>query len=910
MNDQYEYVLSIFSRNNINDCLKITSSVKRCFLNYTKNGKYEYIFGENNEQLRLSTNAFTRSLLPIIRYLDTPFKLAILTSGGPTEMPFSFELYVDPLKFKELRKNTTVKTTWEITLLYALDRHMSNIYVSPPIFNCLSDVPMPMLSHSINAPSSVYQPRPKRRRVSIDSKWQDITITCKHPIGSSGYSFYLPPRYTIRIAQNCIIPSQQITIRGRVLCGSGLARNDLVTTLLKTLNPPKQKGVGPLGDNKVWCAATLLCVPRHQMYEWRADLDRANFEVYLIFKKSDFLKIAVKRLPASAVIVCTYKLIHREIQSCAGRLFEYNHNAGASILNVWWNKIIVDDATSLLSIIDTEIVPMLSEIFVTDYMLLLTPASIDVLTVGVMLPLLTNFTPVDVNPGFALIDILHKCVDVVEAEPLATFQEFVRFVDLDVACQLVYNRFVDSGASNTKLVQYCCGVDNTTTPFQLLTLEEALLIGIRYHDKRVDAAKSIQLDMDEMGNDEVMADNNEGEGSVVIANRNGVVILGGDGVSSVDNEEDDNITDGDNANVANEDEESDDNDEEWEQHEDENEVDNDDEDNEDNEDEDEEEETQEEESENTINEDENDDNSVAEENKEDSSSSSTASNNASEGESKEDYLSVNVFHVGTSNSRHPYLNMFELNLIEEMENGNIGSVEQNEKAAKLFTDCVDALTDVSVAPICSICYNLSVNALTTCGHLFCSACISRLERDTSPCPFCRALLKPYNIFHLKSTIFTNATNVPCPTVEVTKLGLLTTLLLNSSRREHVIVLVQWKAVGKYICKQLQTIGVRVKLLVGTDKQVYNALQWFDMSTGDVARVLIVLVSPLTRVPRVRIVNTVVLFHPIVCATTVEQHALESAALITLSTFRTPSTTMVKVHRFVTNNTIESQLEVK
>ena len=278
------------------------------------------------------------------------------------------------------------------------------------------------------------------------------------------------------------------------------------------------------------------------------------------------------------------------------------------------------------------------------------------------------------------------------------------------------------------------------------------------------------------------------------------------------------------------------------------------------------------------------------------------SNDENTSESKEEEP-VPGFHVGT------VLNATaEINLVEELANGEVGTVVQNEAAVKSFTDCVDTLTALAVAPVCSICCNLSVNVLTTCAHLFCSACISRLQHDTSPCPFCRALLRPYNIFHLKCTIFSETVGVVVPTTEhATKMTSLKTLLQNSSRREHVVVLVQWKTIARYIYKHLKSAGIPIKLLTGNDRRVYNTLRWFDMSAGEAARVLVIIVDPLVHVPRVRCVNTVVLFHPIVCATVNEQRALETAALTTLSTFRTPSTIMLKVYRLVTNDTVESEL---
>ena len=70
---------------------------------------------------------------------------------------------------------------------------------------------------------------------------------------------------------------------------------------------------------------------------------------------------------------------------------------------------------------------------------------------------------------------------------LPVLHDFVRFVDLDPSQRLLYTRFVESGASKTKLVQYCSGVGASNAPLQLVTLEEALVMGIRYYDKKMDA---------------------------------------------------------------------------------------------------------------------------------------------------------------------------------------------------------------------------------------------------------------------------------------------------------------------------------------------------------------------------------------------------------------------------------------
>ena len=294
---EHEYVLSIFCRNDINDCLRTTLNVVRSFVEY-KSGKYKYQVQSASEtntfELRLSTNAFTRNLLPIIHHSETPFKLAVLTSAHAPAVPISIELYVNVIKFKELRNisgnmpvQAGVQGAWEKTVMYALDRHISSVYVSPPTSKPLTWLevvgpsatagsvdgeplvyPSPLSPVTLAAPTRVpvvLEPPAKRRRVvtpailrSSESKWQEIAIQCSHPIGSSGYSFYFPPRYTMRIARTCGVPCQHISIRGRVLCGAGLARNDLVVKLIQTLKIAKQEGVGPLGDRRV-CGDVIVC---------------------------------------------------------------------------------------------------------------------------------------------------------------------------------------------------------------------------------------------------------------------------------------------------------------------------------------------------------------------------------------------------------------------------------------------------------------------------------------------------------------------------------------------------------------------------------------------------------------------------------------------------------------------------
>jgi len=875
---EYEYVFTIFCGDNLEPS-DFPAQPERCFVSYSRDtGRFEYRNTTTRAnsgcpdplRLRLSINAFTRSFLPIIRHINTPFRLAMLTSQVPTEEPYAIELYVNPQKFK-LAMCTVGEVPGEGVLLYAIGRHCETIYIDPPVSS--SPTTTTTTTHS-----SRYSTRSKRVRLSHNSQTSLLTALIEHEdngmgteiklretiqIGSTDYSFYFPPWYTMCIARTTEVHHTSVVLRGGILCG-GDSRNFceralVVKRLITHSGPVEATRNGPFAFCRRHSSATLLVVSRELVHQWETVLRREDDSSgpIVILDRSSLRALSMDTLQHASIILCSHNLVRKEMggytnfeqQSIERRKsFTVNH-PDRNLTHFWWRRVIIDEIVQFMGEISEVIVPMISELLVTNHMWGLSANTVDVPTLAFTLPLISTYVPPEIPVGLSLFTIHNKAVHHMPLEILEVqiTNDYIVPVHLGVEQQLIYNRLAQSGCGAHRLIRFCTGQE-TASCFNLVTLEEALILGLQYHDSLQDQALVLEM------NDEAENSNSDEEDEDDAEN------TGGDDEGDEDEEEDEDE----------EDEEEDEDDE-------------DDEDYEDEDDEDDEEEGKEE--------------------------------DANEGESinlvtMNAAINHEVQHVAAM--RNIATDDNEDDPIPDLDE-NLGEIairiammetsEQYEQRAKTFAESVEQLSSNTGDNICTICYSWKVDVLTTCGHVFCSTCVFRLQSDHSVCPYCRSCLANENVFHLKNLASDDQSGNKTP--KYPKISTLVDIVKRSSG--NTVVLLQWKNTAHFVQRQLVAAGLaNTRILSGDTRHMYQTLEWFSNSNDNSENnhVLIVKVRK-QRQMFIPNVSNAVFFHPLAAANILEKRHLEKRAI---SGMLSPTPTqLLNVHHLVTQETVESQM---
>lgn len=132
-------------------------------------------------------------------------------------------------------------------------------------------------------------------------------------------------------------------------------------------------------------------------------------------------------------------------------------------------------------------------------------------------------------------------------------------------------------------------------------------------------------------------------------------------------------------------------------------------------------------------------------------------------------------------------------------------------------------------PLCTICFQMSVDSIILCGHAFCWGCLFRAVVLRLTCPTCRFSVKENNVFRIGIRY-----EDPWPKAEA--LVRLLHMEAESSTIGHTLVLVRWFGVLRTLKTELERRGVNSLAMCGNTRQCEHT--WRQISEATESRVIL------------------------------------------------------------------------